>query len=65
MTPNWRKSSHSGGGQGGQSDCVEAARLIGAVGIRDSKNADADALSMTGTDFAALLARIKRGELDQ
>ncbi|HEY7484013.1 MAG TPA: DUF397 domain-containing protein [Streptosporangiaceae bacterium] len=65
MTPIWRKSSHSGGGQGGQSDCVEAARFIGAVGIRDSKNRDAGALSVSGADFAALLLKIKRGELNR
>jgi hypothetical protein len=65
MTPIWRKSSHSGGSQGGQSDCVEAARLTGAVGIRDSKNPHAGALSVSGHDFARLLARVKRGELDR
>ena len=29
----WRKSSHSGGG-----DCVEIARVPGLVAVRDSKN---------------------------
>jgi hypothetical protein len=61
----WRKSSHSGGGQGGQSDCVETARLFGAVGIRDSKNPDAGALSLSRADFAGLLAKVKSGALDR
>lgn len=65
MTPIWRKSSHSGSGQGGQSDCVETARLIGGVGIRDSKNPNAGALSVSAAQFAALLAKVKCGELDR
>lgn len=34
--PRWRKSSHSGSGQG--SDCVEVAIGPDAVGLRDSKD---------------------------
>jgi hypothetical protein len=63
VTPSWRKSSHSGGSQGGQSDCVEAARLTGAVGIRDSKNPGAGHIEIPADAFAALLARVKNNEL--
>ncbi|MWA06338.1 DUF397 domain-containing protein [Actinomadura sp. LD22] len=64
MTPVWRKSSRSGSGQQGQSDCVELAALNGAVGVRDSKVPEAGHLSLSAGDFAALVARVKRAELD-
>lgn len=59
MTERWRKSSYSGGGQGG--DCVEVSSL-GA--LRDSKNPAGPALRFN--DLGAvlrLLEAIKRGEL--
>jgi hypothetical protein len=34
-TLQWRKSSHSGSGQG---ECVEVARTSALVAVRDSKN---------------------------
>ncbi|KAB2342930.1 DUF397 domain-containing protein [Actinomadura rudentiformis] len=57
----WRKSSYSGSATT-QSDCVELARLPGAIGVRDSKAADAGHLSLSAKSFADLIARVKRGE---
>ncbi|GAA2076235.1 DUF397 domain-containing protein [Actinomadura alba] len=59
--PTWRKSTCS---DGSGNDCVEAARLPGAVGLRDSKNPDAGHLTITPAAFAELLNRIQTGELD-
>lgn len=58
--PIWRKSSRSNS-QGGA--CVELADLTAAVGIRDSKNPDAGHLAVERAAFAALVRRIKSGEL--
>jgi hypothetical protein len=56
-SPIWRKSSRSSDGTSGQ--CIEVAQISGAVGMRNSKQADA------GRDqFAALIQRTKRSELD-
>jgi hypothetical protein len=61
-SPLWRKSSRSTEGTSGQ--CVEVARLSGAVGMRDSKQPDAGHLSLGRHQFAALIKRVKRCELD-
>jgi hypothetical protein len=61
--PGWRKSSRSQGYE--NSDCVEVAKFADAIGIRDSKNAGGANLAISGRGFTALLARIKRGELDR
>ncbi|MBC6458750.1 DUF397 domain-containing protein [Actinomadura sp. HBU206391] len=60
--PVWRKSSHSGGSQ--NTDCVELARLVGAVGIRDGKNPEGGMLAVSATDLGRLLSAIKLGELE-
>jgi hypothetical protein len=60
--PVWRKSSRSSGME--NSDCVEVAKLPSLIGIRDSKNPIGGRLSLSSGDFTALLARVKRGELD-
>lgn len=57
----WRKSSHSG--MTDNSDCVEVARLSGAVGVRDSKSPEAGKLALPVEAFADLVVRIKRDEL--
>jgi hypothetical protein len=58
----WCKSSRSGGVN--DNACVELAQFPEGVGIRDSKNPSGGALSLTGTQFAVLLHRVKRNELD-
>ncbi|MGK5557345.1 DUF397 domain-containing protein [Actinomadura kijaniata] len=55
----WRKSSHSGSTTV-ESDCVELAELIDAVGIRDSKARESGHLAISRTDFAALITHVKR-----
>lgn len=59
MTPTWRKSTYSGGSQGGQSDCVEVADLADRIGIRDSKNPAAPDLTIPRSTFHSLLAEVK------
>ncbi|MFG2089226.1 DUF397 domain-containing protein [Spirillospora sp. NPDC048824] len=58
---SWRKSSHSG--MADNSDCVEVARLSGAVGVRDSKSPATGNLALPFETFADLVVRIKRDEL--
>ncbi|MFB4313558.1 DUF397 domain-containing protein [Actinomadura sp. 21ATH] len=52
----WRKSTYSGNG----GNCVEAAALVGAVGIRDSKNPTDPFLTLGRDEWAALLGELKR-----
>ncbi|RAY12835.1 DUF397 domain-containing protein [Actinomadura craniellae] len=59
-TPEWRKSSRSGPID--DTDCVELARLPGAIGIRDSKAPEAGHLRLSNESFAALIASVKHGE---
>lgn len=49
----WRKSSYSGD-QGG--DCVEVAETLHTVAVRDSKNPDGPALTVSRIAFAAFVA---------
>ncbi|MEU5888421.1 DUF397 domain-containing protein [Streptomyces sp. NPDC047461] len=49
----WRKSSYSGSSGG---DCVEVAHLTPRIAVRDSKNPDAGAFSVTPETFAAFVA---------
>lgn len=56
----WRKSSYSGG-EGGS--CVEVGDAAPTVAIRDTKNRTGPALGFTRREFAALVERIKGGEL--
>ncbi|MFD7059943.1 DUF397 domain-containing protein [Streptomyces sp. NPDC059906] len=55
---HWRKSSHSGGGDGDA--CVEIAELPAGVAIRDSKAPARAALSVPVPVFAAFVEGIKR-----
>ncbi|GAA3943545.1 DUF397 domain-containing protein [Actinomadura viridis] len=57
----WRKSSHSGGGN--DDLCVELAQINGGVWVRDSKDPEGDRLEFDQAAFAGLLVRVKRGEL--
>ena len=59
---NWRKSSHSGGGN--DDACVELVELGGRVWVRDSKNPDGERLVFGREAFGGLLARVKRDDLD-
>lgn len=61
----WRKSSRSGGGNVGGQECVEVAQLPGGIGVRDSKHPAEGHLSLTGAQFATLLADIKAGRLSR
>jgi hypothetical protein len=55
--PRWRKSSHSGGGDG--NTCVELAGLPGAVAVRDSKDPHGPGLALSPAAFRALLAHLR------
>ncbi|WP_433242197.1 DUF397 domain-containing protein [Actinomadura nitritigenes] len=57
----WRKSRHSTEGTSDQ--CVEIASLADGVGVRDSKAPEAGHLALTPRAFAALVARLKQGDL--
>jgi hypothetical protein len=61
----WRKSSFSGGGNGGGGDCVETAALPdGRIAVRNSKHPEAGAVFFTRTEIAAWLKGVKAGEFD-
>jgi hypothetical protein len=49
--PQWRKSSHSGGGN----DCVEIAGVTAGIAVRDSKNPDGPRLRFGAVDWSAFL----------
>ncbi|MFC6886508.1 MULTISPECIES: DUF397 domain-containing protein [Actinomadura] len=57
----WRRSSRST--EGTSSQCVEVAKLLGEIGIRDSKAPNAASLALSPVSFADLVTRAKRGEL--
>ncbi|MEU6535011.1 DUF397 domain-containing protein [Streptomyces sp. NPDC047000] len=54
---NWRKSSHSGPGDG--DSCVEIADSPTHVGIRDTKNRSCGTLTFPATVFALFLDTLK------
>jgi hypothetical protein len=57
----WRKSVRCGSNAG----CVEAARLSGQIGVRDSKNvATSPVLTFTPQVWKGFLGGIKGGEFD-
>jgi hypothetical protein len=59
---SWRKASRSSVDNG----CVEVGTALGgrAVAIRDSKSPERGHITITPTMLRALLASVKRGELD-
>lgn len=57
----WRKSSHSATGN---DTCVELADLASVVGVRDSVDPDGPKLAFSRGELAALVGRIKAGEVD-
>jgi Domain of unknown function (DUF397) len=55
----WHKSSYSGSNGG---SCVEVAgNLPGIVAVRDSKNLEGGALTLTPAQWRGLLAGVKAG----
>ncbi|MEU2335575.1 DUF397 domain-containing protein [Streptomyces sp. NPDC013172] len=57
---NWRKSSHSGEGDG--NNCVEIATTPTRTAVRDSKAPARATLSFPAGVFAAFVAEIKSAE---
>jgi hypothetical protein len=57
----WHKSSYSNAGN----QCVEVARIGGAVAVRDSKNPGGGHLTFSATEWEAFLDSVKRGGYDQ
>jgi Domain of unknown function (DUF397) len=54
----WRKSSYSSNG----GDCVEVAlNLPGIVAVRDSKNPDGPALTVTADEWRAFISGARAG----
>ncbi|MDI3405923.1 DUF397 domain-containing protein [Streptomyces cavernicola] len=54
----WRKSSYSGDTGG---ECVEIAELPTRIAVRDSKNPEGGAFTVSAAAFAAFVADAKRG----
>ncbi|HEU5026946.1 MAG TPA: DUF397 domain-containing protein [Spirillospora sp.] len=59
--PAWRKASRSSTTGG---DCVEVAHIGGVIGMRDSKAPEAGHLTLSPDNFAQLIERVKRGDLN-
>lgn len=60
----WRKSSRTGGGNGGGTDCVEMAALEGGrVAVRDSKCPDGAVLVFRRTEMAAWISSVKNDKV--
>ncbi|QXJ23298.1 DUF397 domain-containing protein [Actinomadura graeca] len=57
----WRKSTYSGGEA---AQCVEMASVRNRVGIRDTKDLRSGHLTVEREALAALVGRIKAGDLD-
>lgn len=54
---NWRKSSHSGGGDG--NNCVEIAHRRTRIAVRDSKTPARATLSFPAGAFATFIEALK------
>jgi hypothetical protein len=57
----WFKSSYSSGSEG---NCVEAARLPGRLGVRDSKKPEGPALLFPQSSWATFVGSLCSGEFD-
>jgi hypothetical protein len=58
----WRKSSYSSGNGG---NCVEIAHnLPGVVAVRDSKDPDGPALTLTRAEWQRFAAGVRTGSFD-
>jgi len=61
LSRTWAKSSYSTPNGG---NCVEARDTGHAVQVRDSKNPDGPALTLTRAQWLALTAEIRNGQRD-
>lgn len=57
----WRKSSYSGSNGGA---CVEVARNLPGVAVRDSKDRTGPVLVFSPAEWRTFAARVKTGEFD-
>ncbi|GAA4233883.1 DUF397 domain-containing protein [Actinomadura meridiana] len=62
--PVWRKSTRSGGANGGGDGCVELAAFSSTVGVRDSKAPGAGHLTLTAENFTQLITAAKADKLN-
>ncbi|MEV7085909.1 DUF397 domain-containing protein [Streptomyces sp. NPDC093085] len=58
---NWTKSSYSS--QDNQ-NCVETAKLVGLVGVRDSKDKSGPALAFASAAWTGFIGLVNSGEAD-
>lgn len=58
----WRKSTYSDASGG---DCVEVARMVADVAVRDSKDPDGPKLAFGRAAFSTLASDIRAGRYDQ
>jgi hypothetical protein len=56
----WRKSSYSGGNEGG-SNCVEVASSGGRLAVRDSKDPRGGELAFSPAEWRAFVVSVKDG----
>lgn len=56
----WYKSSYSSG----SGECVEVARTIDGLAVRDSKNSDGGELVILSAQWAAFTAGVKTGRFE-
>jgi hypothetical protein len=56
----WRKSSYSGGNEGG-SNCIEVAGSGGRIAVRDSKNPGRGRLEFSPAVWRAFIVGLKEG----
>jgi hypothetical protein len=56
----WRKSSYSGGNEGG-SNCVEVAGTGDLIAVRDSKNPGQGVLTFSAVQWRAFVATVQAG----
>ncbi|MGH3688339.1 MAG: DUF397 domain-containing protein [Pseudonocardiaceae bacterium] len=61
----WRKSSRTGGGNGGGTDCVEMAALgDGRIAMRDSKCPDGAVLFFPRAELVSWINSVKTGQVN-